>query len=102
VADMVEIKPSDRLATTDDRGVAMPPAEPQEIIRHGFGQEPEVVAIGIDAKRAVAFAELGTVRPVDEWDVGVGRLWPAHRADDHQLAEGVVEMVVTADDVGDA
>ena len=34
--------------------------------------------------------------------MGVGRLGPAHRADDRQLAEGVVEMVVAADDVGDA
>ena len=34
--------------------------------------------------------------------MGVDRLGPAHRADDRQLAEGVVEMVVAADHVGDA
>ena len=34
--------------------------------------------------------------------MGVDRLRPAHRADDRQLAEGVVEMVVAADHVGDA
>ena len=34
--------------------------------------------------------------------MGVDRLGPAHRADDRQLAEGVVEVVVAADDVGHA
>ena len=34
--------------------------------------------------------------------MGVDRLGPAHRPDDRELAEGVVEMVVAADDVGHA
>ena len=50
----------------------------------------------------MALAELGAVGAVDQRDVGIGRLGPAHRADDRQLAEGVVEMVVAADDVGHA
>ena len=33
--------------------------------------------------------------------MGVGRLGPAECADDRQLAEGVVEVVVAADDVSD-
>ena len=33
--------------------------------------------------------------------MGVDRLRPAHGADDRQLAEGVVEMVVAADHVSD-
>jgi hypothetical protein len=37
---------------------------------------------------------------VDQRDVGIDRLGPAHRLDDLQLAEGVVEMVVAADHVG--
>jgi hypothetical protein len=80
----------------------MAPAEAQQIIEQRLGQDAELVAIGVDAERAVALAELGAVRAVDQRDMGVGRLGPAHRADDRQLAEGVVEMVVAADDVGDA
>ena len=34
--------------------------------------------------------------------MGVNRFGPAHRADDRELAEGVVEMVVAADHVGHA
>lgn len=34
--------------------------------------------------------------------MGIDRLGPAHRADDLELAEGVVQMVVTADDMCDA
>ena len=51
--------------------------------------------------RAVALAELGAVGAVDQRHMGIGRLRPAHRADDRQLAEGVVEMVVAADHVSD-
>ena len=50
----------------------------------------------------MALAELGAVGAVDQRNMGVGRLGPAHRADDRQLAEGVVEMVVAADHVSDA
>ena len=99
---MVEVEPFDGLFAADDLVVAMTPAEPEEVIADRFGQIAELVAVGIDPERAVALAELGAVGPVDQRHVGVGRLGPAHRLDDRQLAEGVVEMVVAADDVGDA
>ena len=89
-------------ARRDDLVVAMAPAEPQQVIVERLGQDAELVAIGFDAERAVALRQLGAVGAVDQRDVRIDRLGPAHRADDRQLAEGVVEMVVAADDVGHA
>ena len=80
----------------------MAPAEAEQIVEQRLGQDAELVAIGLDAERAVALGELGAVRAVDQRHVGVDRLGPAHRPDDGELAEGVVEMIVAADDVGDA
>jgi len=66
---------------------------------------PRLVAIGINTQRAVALGQFGSVRSVDQRDVGIDRVLPAafhsmHRADDGELAEGVVEVIVAADDVG--
>ena len=79
----------------------MAPAEPKQIIGDRFGQHAEFVAIGIDPQRAVALAQLGAVRAVDQRHMGVSRLRPAHRIDDRQLPESIVQMVVAANDVGD-
>ena len=100
-ADARQVEPLDRLLGRDDLVVAMAPAQPQQVVAQRLGQEAHV-AIGIDAERAVALAELGAVGPVDQRDMGIDRLGPAHRLDDLQLPEGVVEMVVAADHVRDA
>ena len=99
---MGEIEPACGVLARNDLLVAMAPAQAEEVIGQRFGQDAELVAIGLDAERAVALRELRAVRAVDEGDMGVDRLRPAHRADDGELAEGVVEMIVAADDVGDA
>ena len=79
----------------------MAPAQPQQVVAQRRRQEAHV-AVGIDAEGAVALAELGAVRPVDQRNVGIDGLFPAHGADDLQLAEGIVQVVVAADDVADA
>ena len=79
----------------------MAPAQPQQVVAQRRRQEAHV-AIGVDAQRPVTLAELGAVGPVDQRNVGIDRLRPAHRADDLELAEGVVEMIVAADDMGHA
>ena len=76
---MVEVEPLDRLLAVDDFVVAMAPAEPQQIVEQRFGQDAELVAIGVDAERAVALRQFGAVGAVDQRDVGIGRLGPAHR-----------------------
>jgi hypothetical protein len=58
------------------------PAEPQQVVEQGFGQDAQLVAIGIDAQRAVALGQLGAVVAVDQRDMGIDRLGPAHRTDD--------------------
>ncbi len=50
----------------------------------------------------MALAELGAVGPVDHRDVGEARRLGTDRAVELGLAEGVGQMVVAADDVGDA
>ena len=47
-------------------------------------------------------AELRAVGAVDQRDVRIDRLGPAHPADHGQLAERVVEVIVAADHVRDA
>ncbi len=78
----------------------MAPAQPQQVVAQRRRQEAHV-AIGIDAQRAVALAELGAVGPVDQRDVGIDRLRPVHGTDDLELAEGVVQVIVAADHVRD-
>src|SRR6185312_3693112 len=91
-SDMVEIEPLNRLVAADDLGIAMAPSKAEQVIADRLGQHSELVAIGVDAECAVALAELCPVRAVDQRDVRVGRLGPAHRPDDRQLAKGIVEM----------
>ena len=99
-ADARQVEPFDRLLGRDDLVIAMAPAQPQQVVAQRRRQEAHV-AIGIDAQRAVALAELGAVGTVDQRDVGIDRLRPAHGADDLELAEGIVQVIVAADHVGD-
>jgi hypothetical protein len=43
--------------------VAMAPAEAQQIVEQRLGQDAELVAVGVDAERAVALRQLGAVGP---------------------------------------
>ena len=99
---MGEIEPAGRVLAADDLVVAMAPAQAEQIVGERLGQDAELVAIGLDAERAMALRQLGAVGAVDQRNMGVDRLGPSHGADDGELAEGVVEMIVAADDVGDA
>ena len=84
-----------------DLVVAMRPAEADEIVAHRLGQVAHG-AIGIDAERAVALGQLGAVGAVDQRDVRHHRHRPAERVVEDLLAPGVGEVIVAADDVGDA
>ena len=68
LADMVEVEPVDRLVAADDLVVAMAPAEAQQIIEQRLGQDAQLVAIGIDAERAVALAD--SLAPSGPWISG--------------------------------
>ena len=98
--DAVEIEPLDRPLGRDDLLVAAPPAQAQQIVAQRLGQVAHV-AVGRDAERAVALRQLGAVGSVDQRDVGEFRHPPAERLEQLGLAEGVGQMVVAADHVGD-
>ncbi len=99
-ADRVESEPFDRLLGRDDLRVAVAPAQPQQIVPERLGQIAHG-AVFLHAQRAVALRHLLPVGPVDQRDMGETRHGPAQRPVDLALAEGVVEMVVAADDMGD-
>ncbi len=100
-ADAFEGKPFDSLSPGNDLVIAMAPAEPQQVVEHRVRQYPHV-AIGVDTQRAMAFRQFGAIIAVDQRDMGIDRFGPAHRLDQRQLPEGVVEMVITADQMGHA
>src|SRR5271154_5630070 len=79
----------------------MAPTEPQQVIAQRLGQIAHV-AIGLDTQRAMPLRELGAVRAVDQRDMSEFRDRPVERAVDLYLAESVTEMLVAADDMGDA
>ena len=68
LADVVEVEPFDRLLAADDLVVAMAPAEPQQIVATRLGQDAQLVAIGVDAERAVALAD--SFAPSGPWISG--------------------------------
>ncbi len=99
-ADCVEIEPSDGLFGRDDLVVTVAPAEAHEIVAQRFGQVA-LVAIGIDAEGAMPLGELGSVGTMDQRQMGKFGDRPVEGTVDLGLAEGVVEVVVAADDVAD-
>ena len=100
-ADLRQIERGDHLLGREDLLVAMRPAEPDQIVAHRRRQIAHG-AVGIDAERAVALGQLGAVRPVDQRDMRHDRHVPAERLVDLLLPRGVGEVVVAADDMGDA
>src|SRR3546814_20994754 len=72
-ADMSEVEPFGRLRAADDFVVAMPPAEAEAIIVHRLGQIAHLVAIGVDAERAVKLRWFRAVGAVAQRDMPIGR-----------------------------
>src|SRR3546814_10461160 len=71
-----EIEPLDSLRAADDFVIAMPPAKPEQVIVERLGENPHLVAIGIDAERAVALRQLRAVAAVDQRDMRIGGFRP--------------------------
>src|SRR3546814_8065087 len=80
-ADMGKVEPLGRLRAADDLVVAVPPAEAEEIIVHRFGQIAHLVAIGVDAERAMTFRQLRAVGAVDQRNMSIDGFAPVHRTD---------------------
>ena len=100
-ADGGQVEGGDHLFGREELAVALAPAEAHEIIAQGGGQIAHR-AIGVDAERAMTLGELGAVRPVDQRDMRHDGHVPAQRLIDLHLPRGVGQMVVAANDMGDA
>ena len=79
----------------------MAPSEPDQVIAQRRRQIAHG-AVSIDAERAMAFREFGAIRSMDQRNVGHVRKLPRQRVIDLLLARGVDQVIVAANDVGDA
>ena len=85
----------------DDRGLAVErPAEQRQVVNERVGQVAGV-AVLLHRGGAVAFGELLAVGTQDHGDVGERGNGGAEGLVNHDLARGVGQMVVAADDMGD-
>src|SRR3546814_4011016 len=80
----------------------MSPAEAEQIILQRFGEDAQLVAIGHYPQCPMALGQLCPVGPMNQRDVRIDRLRPAHGADELKLSEGVVQMIVDTDHMADA
>ncbi|MCY1225924.1 hypothetical protein D9M72_381360 [compost metagenome] len=100
LAQVLEVEPLDELLAREDLGIAMGPAQARQVIQHGFGQVAFVAVAG-HGHGAVALAHLLALLVQHGRQVCVDRRGAAERADDVDLARGVVDVVVAADHVRD-
>ena len=100
LGDAVERELAGQDIARNDCGLAVErPAEQRQIVHKGVGQVAGI-AILLYGGGAVALGELLAVGAQDHGDVGEGGHRRAHGLVDHDLARGVGEVVVAADDMG--
>ena len=101
LGDAVERKLAGQDVARDDRGLAVErPAEQRQVVDEGVGKVAGV-AVLLHRSCAVALGELLTVGAQDHGDVGERGHGRAEGLVDHDLARGVGQVVVAADDMGD-
>ncbi len=80
--------------------LACRPAEEGKVVHHRLG-EVSLLAVLSEGGRTVALAETAAVGSEDNGDVGEERNFLAEGLEDHEVAGGVRDVIVPADDVGD-
>ena len=98
---MRAVEELDELLQAEDLLIAVGPAEADQIVDQGLGQQAVLLVLD-DGAGAVALGELGAVGAEDHGHVAEGWHLEAQRLVDEDLARGVGDVVVAADDVGDA
>ena len=68
-ANGIKREPLDRLGAADNLIIAMAPAKAEQIIDHRVGKIA-LIAVGVDAKRAMAFREFGPINAMNQRDMG--------------------------------
>ena len=96
-----QIESGDHFLGRENLLVTVAPSEPDQVIAQRRRQIAHG-AVSIDAKRAMAFREFGAIRSMDQRNVGHVRKLPPQRVIDLLLARGVDQVIVAANDVGDA
>src|SRR3546814_8219833 len=86
-ADRLQREPFYGLGAADNLVVAMSPAKAEQIILQRFGEDAQLVAIGLYPQCPMALGQLCPVGSMDQRDVRIDRLRPAHGADELKLAE---------------
>ena len=101
LGDAVERELAGQDIARDDRGLAVErPAKQRQVVDEGVGKVTGV-AVLLHRSCAVALGELLTVGAQDHGDVGERGHGRAEGLVDHDLARGVGQVVVAADDMGD-
>ncbi|MNE44538.1 hypothetical protein D3C80_1387700 [compost metagenome] len=101
LADARQVEPFDGLFVAEQLMITVGPAQARQIVAHGLRQIAHL-GVFMHRLRAVALAELGAIRSMDQRDVGEGRTGPAKRVIDQALTSGVVQVIVAANDVRNA
>ncbi len=99
--DVGHIEKRGHLGETEDLLVAMGPSKPHQIVQEGLGQIA-FVAILHDAHGAMTLREPRAVFSENHRDVRVDRQGRVEGAQDVDLPWRVVQVIVAADDMGDA
>ena len=101
LVDVGDVEPTDGFGIGEDLVIAVAPAQAGQIVAQGLGQ---IALVGIVAHGlgTVALGQLGPVGTVDQRDMGEGRLGKVQGLIDQGLTGGIVQVVIAANDVGDA
>ena len=97
---IADVKLLDHLFTREDLVIAVTPPQTHQIIHQRLGQKAHV-AVGDHAGGAVTLGETGLVAAQDHRHMGKLRHRETKRLVELDLARGVVDMVVAADNGGD-
>ncbi len=101
LADRLDVEGGDQLVAREDLLITVRPAETREVVDETGRQEAEVAIRG-DGHRPVALAEPRLVGAENQRHVAERGQVVAERLIEQDLARGVREMIVAADDVRDA
>ena len=101
LADTVEAEPRHCILAADDFFVPVAPSEAKQVVHHGVREETHIT-IGVNAERPVPLRQFRAVGAMDQRDMGKDRHIPPHAPIDHGLPEGVVQVIIAANDMGNA
>ena len=98
---MLKVKPGLRLRISEKLIITMAPAQACQIVTHSSGRVSKSLIL-LNAGCTVALGHFLAVRPMNERDMCVGRNLPPHGSVNLDLPRRIVQMIVAANDMGNA